>query len=103
MTRPHLLRSFCIRIRPLSVRVVLPPGERPGGTAARRRTTLKNLVVQGLKHMIHAPYDASSAPSMAPADDAFFETDAYGVPVLKRRGATVTNAWIEKMREEEGI
>ena len=72
-------------------------------TAARRRTTLKDLVVQGLEQVIHAPPSAKSAPSSATADDAFFETDAYGVPVLKRRGAIVTDSLIERMREEEGV
>jgi hypothetical protein len=71
-------------------------------TAARRRTTLKDLVVEGLEYIIHAPSVPVSGSSTVQADDASFEMDVYGVPVLKRRGVTVTNAF-ERMREEEGI
>ena len=38
-----------------------------------------------------------------PSDEPDFEVDAYGVPVLKRRGVTVTDAIVERIREEEGI
>ncbi len=44
-----------------------------------------------------------SAPAHPPCDEDFFETDAYGIPVLKRRGVIVTDALIEKLREEEGV
>jgi hypothetical protein len=71
--------------------------------AARRRTTLKDLVVEGLERVIQSPTASVVAPASAPADDAFFATDVYGVPVLKCRGVKVTNALIEKFREEEGV
>jgi hypothetical protein len=72
-------------------------------TAARRRTTLKDLVVEGLELVMQpSPVCRSSAPT-TPPDDPLFQTDAYGVSVLKRRGVTVTNELIEKMREEEGV
>lgn len=72
-------------------------------TAALRRTTIKSLVVEGLEYVLHGPTLSGSAPPSAPDDDAFFEADAYGVPVLKRRGVTVTDALIESIREEEGV
>ncbi len=72
-------------------------------TAARRRTTLKNLVVEGLELVMQSPSACRSRTPATQPNDPFFETDAYGVPVLKRRGVRVTNEWIEKMREEEGI
>jgi hypothetical protein len=72
-------------------------------TAARRRTTLKNLVVEGLELAMQSPSGSRSPAPNTPPDDPFFETDAYGVPVLKRRGVTVTDELIEKLREEEGI
>lgn len=70
--------------------------------AARRRTTLRQLVVQGLEQVLNpaTPTQRSSADA---TDDAFFETDAYGVPVLKRRGLRVTDADIEEIRAAEGI
>jgi hypothetical protein len=71
--------------------------------AARRRTTLKNLVVEGLELVIHAPSSVRSPASMPPQDEPFFEMDTYGVSVLKRRGVTVTDKLIERIREEEGI
>jgi hypothetical protein len=72
-------------------------------TAAQRRTTLKDLVVEGLERVIHSP--ATPGPELLPgtSDDAFLEKDAYGVPVLKRRRVTVTDALIEQFRQEEGI
>lgn len=72
-------------------------------TAARRRTTLKNLVMEGLDRVMNSPSASVLKSSAPPSDEAFFETDAYGVPVLKRRGVTVTEALIEKLREKEGI
>jgi hypothetical protein len=71
-------------------------------TAARRRTTLKHLVVEGLELVMQSP-SGSRVPTTTIPSDPFFETDAYGVPVLKRRGVTVTDKLIEKLREEEGI
>lgn len=52
---------------------------------------------------MQSPLGSRSPTPTTPPDDPFFETDAYGVPVLKRRGVTVTDALIEKLREEEGI
>jgi hypothetical protein len=71
--------------------------------AARRRTTLGNLVIEGLERVMNSP----SAPGVEPlapaaADDAI-ESDSYGVPFLKRRSVKVTDSMIEEMRKEEGI
>jgi len=83
----------------------LPDGllHRAKVTAARRRTTLKCLVVEGLELVLQSPSHSCSAATTTPPDDPWFETDAYDVPVLKRRGVTVTDELLEKMREEEGI
>jgi hypothetical protein len=72
-------------------------------TAAQRRTTLKNLIVEGLERVMNTPSASSAQPASSPSEDEFFEVDAYGVPVMKRRGFTVTDLMIEKIREEEGI
>jgi hypothetical protein len=71
-------------------------------TAVRRRTTLKDLVIEGLDRVIRCPASPRS-PEPGPSDDLYFSTDAYGVPVLRRRGVTVTDSVIEKLREVEGI
>ena len=72
-------------------------------TAARRRTTLKNLIMEGLERVINWPAGANTGSPLQPTAAEFFETDVYGVPVLKRRGVIVTDAMIEELREQEGI
>lgn len=72
-------------------------------TAARRRTTLKHLVMEGLEHVMNSPVDAGSKDGSAASDEDLFEIDVYGVPVLKRRGVTVTDAMIDQIRDEEGV
>ena len=72
-------------------------------TAARRHTTLKGLIIAGLEKELHSPHSPNSQSSSSPSEEEFFETDVYGIPVIKSRGVTVTEAIIEKMREEEGI
>lgn len=69
--------------------------------AARRNTSLKSLLVEGLQHVLGAP--AAANPSNPNQRPEFFDTDEYGVPVIKRRGTTVTSAEIEVIREREGI
>ncbi len=71
--------------------------------AARRRTTLGNLVIEGLERVMNSPAVPGVEPSAPAAADDFLESDSYGVPVLKRRGVKVTDALIEEMRKEEGI
>lgn len=72
-------------------------------TAARRRTSLKNLVVEGLEYIIHGQPVSFTGNTTDGTVDTFFEKDAYGVPVLKHREVTVTNEWIDRIRNEEGI
>jgi len=72
-------------------------------TAARRRTTLKDLVVQGLEHVIRSPVTPTPPSPATLADSALFEIDAFGIPVLKRRGVSVTDALVERIRDQEGI
>jgi hypothetical protein len=71
--------------------------------AARRRTTLGNLVIEGLERVMNSPSVPGVEPSAPAAVDDFLESDSYGVPVLKRRGVKVTDALIEEMRKEEGL
>ncbi len=63
--------------------------------ALRRRTTLKDMVEHALRREI--------AYADEPADDAPFEMNENGFPVMKKRGASVvTNELIYQMMEEEG-
>jgi len=71
-------------------------------TAARRQTSLKNLVVEGLQRVLSSSTGGEGS-SVEVADKKFFEVDSYGVPVIKPRGATVTDALINEIREKEGI
>ena len=71
--------------------------------AARRRTTLKKLVVEGLEHVIHSAPVFKQKPPIALDSNPLFDMDAYGVTVLKSRGVSVTEELIAKMREEERI
>ncbi|MGE3308778.1 MAG: hypothetical protein AB7O66_02325 [Limisphaerales bacterium] len=70
--------------------------------AAKRRTTLKNLVVEGLEAVL-SPGFPRKTPAPAAIADADFEADVYGVPVLKRRDVVVTDRMIEALREEQGV
>jgi hypothetical protein len=72
-------------------------------TAARRRTTLGNLVIEGLERVMNSPVVPGVEASALAVADEMLESDSYGVPVLKRRGVKVTDALIEEMRKEEGI
>ena len=71
-------------------------------TAARRQTSLKNLVVEGLQRVLSSS-SGGEGPSGAVADKKFFDVDSYGVPVIKPRGVNVTDAMINEIREKEGI
>jgi len=71
--------------------------------AARRRTTLGNLVIEGLERVMNSPSVPGVERSAPVAADDLLESDSYGVPVLKRRGVNVTDAMIEELRKEEGI
>lgn len=73
--------------------------------AARRRTTLKNLMIEGLEHVIKPP-QFRGLPSAESGTDAFLELDAHGVPVLRRPpggSKPVNDRAINELREELGI
>lgn len=72
-------------------------------TAARRRTTLKTLVIEGLEQVLQSPGGPRQPAATMVPEDEDFEIDAAGVPVLRRRGALVTDDFIGKLREAEGI
>jgi hypothetical protein len=67
-------------------------------TAARRRMTLRELVTRALERDLR--------PVPPPTDDEYFTIDEDGWPVLKRRGydgPPVTNEFVNRLREQEGI
>jgi len=65
--------------------------------AARRQISLKTLFTRALERELRP----------APVTDfsSCFELDAYGWPVLKNKGSnvTVTNDFVNQLREEEDI
>jgi hypothetical protein len=69
--------------------------------AAQRKTTLKQLMVEGLEHVTAA---TTRQPAELTEDEKqFLEIDPYGIPVLKKRDVVVTNEMVNQMREEPGI
>lgn len=69
--------------------------------AAQRKTTLKQLMVEGLEFITAT---ARPAPAELTEDEKqILEVDDYGIPVLKRRDVVVTNEMVNQMREELGI
>lgn len=69
--------------------------------AAQRKTTLKQLMVEGLEHVIAAP--PRQPAELTEDEKQFLEIDEYGIPVLKKRDVVVTNEMVNQMREELGI
>ena len=66
--------------------------------AARRRTTLKQMVEHALRR------ELAGAPSATlKVSDAFYEIGENGLARLKKRGAKVTSEMVYKMMEDEGI
>ena len=70
--------------------------------AAQRRTTLKQLIVEGLEHVTAATSTRLPA-DLTDEEKQFLEIDPYGIPVLKKRDVVVTNEMVNQMREELGI
>ena len=73
--------------------------------AARRGTTLRELVVEGLQHVTtagSAPADAT--PRLTPEESAVAAIGAHGLPVLKRSSKTkskkITRALVDRLRDE---
>ena len=65
--------------------------------AVRRRTTLKSLIENSLRREL-----GEASKVSLPGDEAV-EMGENGLPRLKKRGARITAATIDKIREEEGI
>lgn len=64
--------------------------------AARRRTTMKAMMEHALRREI--------AFAETPLEDAPYELNEHGFPVLKKRnGVAVTSEMIYQMMEEEGV
>lgn len=70
--------------------------------AAQRKTTLKQLMVEGLEHVTAAPATRQLA-ELTDEEKQFLEIDPYGIPVLKKRDVVVTNELVNQMREDLGI
>jgi hypothetical protein len=70
--------------------------------AAQRKTTLKQLMIEGLENVTASP-PAAPRVTLTPEESEVFEIDAYGVPVLKKRSNGITNEMLNTMREELGI
>jgi hypothetical protein len=73
--------------------------------AAQRRTTLKNLLIQGLEQVVQ-PAASPGAKTLSSEEEEFLELDRSGVPVLKSQNGNqqpVTNQAIDDLREELGV
>lgn len=63
--------------------------------AARRRTTLKEMVTRSLRREIGLEKNPASLPSESP-----FEIGVLGLPVLKKRGRAVTSESVRRAMDE---
>ncbi len=70
--------------------------------AAQRKTTLKQLMIEGLESVTGLP-TVPAKVELKPQEAEIFEIDAYGIPVLKKRVRGITNEMVNAMREELGI
>ena len=70
--------------------------------AAQRKTTLKQLVVEGLERVTASPSPTVRA-KLTREQKQFFVIDADGIPVLKKRAEGITNETVNRMRDELGI
>jgi hypothetical protein len=73
--------------------------------AARRGTTLRNLVVEGLQQVTDGPASqAASLPELTAEEGAVAMFGAHGLPVLKRsrsaKAKPVTRALVDQIRDE---
>lgn len=75
--------------------------------AAQRGTTLKELVVDGLRRVTGEAPASNAAIGLTPSEAAVATIGAHGLPVLKRPAAakttTVTLAQVDRLRDELGI
>jgi len=79
-------------------RASLPPG---GNPSRRIRRSFGELVIKSLEQILKGPRAVAPAASM---DAPLFTPDEFGFPVLNgREGVFVTEALINRIRQEEGI
>jgi len=71
--------------------------------AARRGATLKQLVVEGLEHVTSCASGSSIKAPLTPGEAEFMSPDAYGVPILKKRGTVVTDEVVRQIRDQLDI
>jgi Zn-dependent alcohol dehydrogenase len=76
--------------------------------AARRGATLRDLVVEGLRHVTGSGAAANGAPLQLTREEAAVATiGAHGLPVLKRSEAArkqkVTLALVDRLRDELSV
>jgi len=72
--------------------------------AAQRDTTLRELVIEGLRHVTGEVAGDAAATVLRPAEAAVAETGRHGLPVLRRprsgRPRKVTREMVDRLREE---
>jgi hypothetical protein len=72
--------------------------------AARRGTTLRELVVEGLQHVTAGGPVPAAGTALTPEESAVATMGAHGLPVLKRPGRApgkkVTRALVDRIRDE---
>ena len=71
--------------------------------AAQERTTLKQLMIEGLEQRLAEP-PPSKPFKLTPEQEEIFEICELGYPVLKKdREGVMTNEMVNQLREELGI
>lgn len=75
--------------------------------AAQRGTTMKELVIEGLRHVTGSSPPATVPGVLSRAESAVAEVGVHGLPVLKRSAAAkkkkVTRALVDRIRDELSI
>ena len=72
--------------------------------AAQRGTTLREMVVEGLRRVTDGEPSAPAPPALTSAEAAVATLGAHGLPVLKRSRAAktkkITRALVNRIRDE---
>ena len=74
-------------------------------TSAQRGVTLKQLFIEGLEYAID-PQVSSESIQLTTEQQAFYQLDEEGIPVLKRQSAIRDDDYLEsidKLRNELGV
>lgn len=73
--------------------------------AVEQGTTVKDIMIRGLRREIEGERSPVRTPSMAREEKAVYNVNDLGFVVLKREGVktVVTDAMINKLREKEGV